>query len=119
MANPNIVNVTDIRGKTAVQNVTNSATTIVSNAAGSNKVLKINTLTVANINGTNTVEISVFVVRSATSYALASTIVVPADTTLVAISKQTSIYLEEGDSITTLASLNSYAQAVCSYEEIS
>lgn len=119
MANPNIVNVTDIRGKTAVQSVTTSATAIVTNSAGSNKVFKVNALSIANINGTNAVDVTVYVVRSSTNYALASTITVPADATLVVLSKDTSIYLEEGDSITTLASINSYAQAVCSYEEIS
>jgi hypothetical protein len=41
MANPNIVNVTDIRGKTAIALVTSTAAAIVSNGAGSNKIFKI------------------------------------------------------------------------------
>lgn len=119
MAAPNIVNVTSIFGKTAVLSVTTTATAIVTNAAASNKVLKINSLVVSNIDGTNSADITVEVFRSSTSYRLASTITVPADATLVVISKDTSIYLEEGDSIRCLASADGDLQAVCSYEEIS
>lgn len=119
MANPNIVNVTSILGKTALQAVGVTATAIVENNAASGEVFKVNSLLVSNIDGTNTCDITVQVVRSATSYALASTITIPADATLVIISKDTSIYLEEGDSITLLASAAGDLQAVCSYEEIS
>lgn len=51
MAAPNIVNVTTIIGKTAVLAVTTSATAIVTNSAGSNKVFKINSLNISNVNG--------------------------------------------------------------------
>lgn len=119
MAAPNIVNVSTITGKTAVQSVTTVATAIVSNSGGSNKVFKINSLIISNIDGTNSADITADVFRSAAGYRLASTITVPADATLVVISKETSIYLEEGDSLRLLASANSDLQAVCSYEEIS
>lgn len=119
MAAPNIVNVATIIGKTAVQSVTASATAIVENTAASNKVIKVNTLIVSNIDGTNAADISVDLFRSSTSYYLASTITVPADSTLVVISKDNPIYLEEGDSIRCLASATGDLQAICSYEEIS
>lgn len=119
MANPNIVNVTDIRGKSAVQDVTTSITAIVSNSAASGKVFKINSLIVSNIDGTNAADITVDIFRSSASTKLASTITIPADATLVVISKDTGIYLEEGDSIRCQASANGDLQAVCSYEEIS
>ncbi len=119
MANPNIVAVTDIRGKTAVLDVTTSATAIVSNSAASGKIFKINSLIISNIDGTNPADITVDIFRSSTSYKLASTITVPADATLVVISKDVGVYLEEGDSLRCLASANSDLQAVCSYEEIS
>ncbi len=117
MANPNIVNVTAIYGKTAVLAVTTSATAIVSNSAASNKVLKVNSLYVANIDGTNNAEVTVDVFRSSTAYAIASTIVVPADATLDVLSNP--IYLEEGDSLRLTANANNDLQAVCSYEDIS
>jgi hypothetical protein len=119
MAAPNIVNVTTIIGKTAVQAVTTSATAIVSNSAASGKVFKINSLIVSNVDGTNAADITVDVFRSSTAYELASTITVPADATLIVISKETAIYLEEGDSLRCTASANSDLEAVCSYEEIS
>ena len=54
MAAPNIVNVATITGKSAtVALSTTSATTLVSNAASSGKVFKINMIQVANVDGTN------------------------------------------------------------------
>lgn len=119
MAAPNIVGVSTITGKTAVLAVTTGATAIVSNSAASGKVFKINSLVVANVDGTSAADITVDVFRSSVAYRLASTIAVPADATLVVISKDTAIYLEEGDSIRCTASANGDLEAVCSYEEIS
>ena len=117
MAAPNIVNVVTITGKTAVADVTTTATAIVTNSAASGKVLKVNALYLANIDGAATVDATVDLYRSTTAYRIASTIAVPADATLDVISK--AIYLEEGDSLRVTASANSDLQAVCSYEEIS
>jgi hypothetical protein len=118
MAAPNIVNVTAIYGKTAVSNVTTSAADIVINGASSGKVFKINSLVVANIDGSSAADITASVFRSNVEYKLANTISVPADAALVVVSKETMIYLEEGDSIRLSASANGDLQAVCSYEEI-
>lgn len=117
MAAPNIVNVATITGKTAVQAVGTSATVIVTNSSGSNKVFKVNALYVSNIDGTNNAEITVDLFRSSTAYRIASTVVVPADATLDVISK--AIYLEEGDSLRLTANAANDLEAVCSYEEIS
>jgi hypothetical protein len=119
MAAPNIVNVTTIVGKTAVLAVTTSATAIVTNSGSSGKVFKINSLIVANIDGTNNAEVTVDLFRSSTAYRIANTVVVPADATLVVLSKDARIYLEEGDSLRLTANANSDLEAVCSYEEIS
>lgn len=118
MAAPNIVNVSGIYGRTAVQSITTSLTDIVANSAASNKVFKINSLIIANINGANTADVTAEVLRGGVSYRLAFTVAVPADSTLVLISKDTSIYLEEGDSLRLSASSSSFLQAVCSFEEI-
>jgi hypothetical protein len=119
MANPNIVNVTNILGKTSVLDVTTTLTAIVTNSVASGKIFKINSLIVSNIDGTNSADITIDIFRSSTSYKLASTITIPADATLVVVSKDTAIYLEEGDAIRCLASADADLQAVCSYEEIS
>lgn len=120
MAAPNIVNVATITGKTAGLAVTTSATAIVMNPASSGKVFKINSLIISNIDGTAAADITADVYKNqTTAFRIAFTIAVPADATLVIISKDTSIYLEENDSIRLTASANSDLEAVCSYEEIS
>jgi hypothetical protein len=117
MAAPNVVNVTTIIGKTAVQAVGTSATAIVTNSSGSGKVLKVNALYVSNVDGTNNADITVDLFRSSVAYRIALTVVVPADASLDVISKP--IYLEEGDSLRLTANAASDLEAVCSYEEIS
>lgn len=119
MANPNIVNVTTIYGKTAVQAVGTSATAIVTNSAASGKIYKINSLIIANIDGTNAADITVDLFRSSTAYKIGSTITIPANSTLVLLSKDSQIYLEEGDALRLTASATGDLEAVCSYEEIS
>ena len=124
MANPNIVNVTDIRGKTTVTDLTStSATTVVSNAASSTKVFKINSLIVCNVDGSAAADITISLYSQAsiggTATQIASTISVPADASLVVIDKTTSIYLEEDKSIGATASTANDLKVVCSYEEIS
>lgn len=119
MANPNIVNVTSIYGKTAVQAVTTTATAIVENAVESGKIIKINSLTIANVDGTNAADITVDIFRNSTAYRISNLISVPAKTALVTISKDSSIYLEEGDSLRCTSSADGDLEATCSYEEIS
>lgn len=118
MAAPNIVNVATITGKTAVQLPTTTPADIVSNAGGSNTVVKVNTLSIANVNGTAAATVNASVFRSSVEYKLAHVISVPAGSTLVVLDKTNSIYLEEGDSLRVTASINSYLHAVCSYEII-
>ena len=117
MAAPNIVNVTTITGKTAVQAVGTSATAIVTNSGSSGKVFKINALYVSNVDGSSAASINVDIYRSTTAYHIAKTIVVPADATIDVISK--AVYLEEGDALRLTASASGDIEAVCSYEEIS
>jgi hypothetical protein len=115
-----MVNVTSILGKTAGAAVTTSFSNLVINSSGSNKVFKVNTLIVTNIDGTNPADITVAVRKNqGTYFEVASTITVPADASLVVLSKDTVIYLEENDSIAVLASAAGDLEAVCSYEEIS
>lgn len=119
MAAPNIVNVSSILGKTMGAALTTTTTTSILTCPA-NKVLKINAIIVANVDGTNNADATVsFYDSSATAtYALASTITVPADATLVVLSKETQIYLEESDEIRAGASAASDLQIIISYEEI-
>ena len=116
MTTPNLLNLTTITPKTAVQAITTVATAIVTNSAASNTVLKISALYVSNVDGTNNESVTVDVFRDSVAYHIAKTVVVPADATLDVINK--SIYLLEGDTLRLTAGANSRLQAVCSYEEI-
>ena len=118
MAAPNMINFNFMTGNTAVMNVTTTAANIVVNAGSSNRVLKINSLMISNIDGTNAADATVEVWRGGIPYRVASTITVPADSTLVVISKDNTIYLEEGDTIRCAASVDGDLQAVCSFENI-
>lgn len=124
MAAPNIVGVTTIVGITTFLNLsTSSATVLLSNAASSGKVFKVNSIIVANDDGTNTANITVSINSAAagggTAFKLAHTIDVAADSTLVVIDKASSIYLEENKSLVVTASAADDLDVICSYEEIS
>jgi hypothetical protein len=124
MAAPNIVDVSTIIGKSAtVALSTTSQTTLVSNAASSGKVFKINMIQVANVDGTNACDVTVDIHSAAagggTAYSLVSTISVPADASLVALDKNTATYLEEDRSITATAGTANDLEVIVSYEEIS
>lgn len=124
MANPNIANVTAIYGNTSSTSLsTTNATSIVSNAADSGKVFKINTIMVANIDGTSAADITINLYSAAalggTATAIASTISVPADSTLIVSDKTTSFYLLENRSIGATAGTASDLVVTCSWDEIS
>ena len=123
MVNPNIINASTILGKTVFDaDIATSASELFENAASSGKILKINSLIIANIDGTDAADITVTIRNAAggTTYStIANTVSVPADATLVVISKDTSIYLLEDMSIYLAASAAGDLSATCSYEEIS
>lgn len=120
MANPNIVNVSQIYGKTATSKLYTTDSNLVVNASSSGKIIKINSLYIANKNGTTAGDVTVYHVGGAAgTVELAYTISVPADATLVLISKDAGIYLEEGQSLVAKASADGLLVAICSYEEIS
>jgi len=116
MAAPNIVNVSSILGKTKGQAINTSLTEVITCAT--DKVLKLNAMYVSNVDGTDNVEVDVgfFDDSANTTFYIIKTLVVPADATIDVLNK--SIYLEEGDEIQVLASANSDAQIVVSYEEL-
>jgi hypothetical protein len=119
MANPNIGTATNFYGRSNGLALTSSAQNITGTVAA-NRVFKVNSLIIANVNGSSAADVTVTWLDSsaAVSYNLAFTISVPADATLVVLSKDTQIYLEEGDSISVTASANSVLHATVSFEEI-
>jgi hypothetical protein len=130
MSAPNIVNVSTITGKIFYDALADTnLTSLVLNPASSGKVFKINMLSASNVDGTNaaTVDVSyhpstttaVGSTVSSTGYHLAKTITVPADATLVVISKDTSIYMEESSVLAVKCSAANDVDFIVSYEEIS
>lgn len=124
MANPNIVAVTSILGKTAYLTPSDtSANVLLANAASSGEVLKINQIVAANVDGTSAVDTTVAVNTAAagggTSYPIVSTVSVPADASLIVTDKSTGLYLEEDKSIVVTSGTASKIAYTISYEIIS
>jgi hypothetical protein len=126
MANPNIVAVTNIVGNTSTNLISSTAdpfaTALASNAASSGKVFKINSIVAANVDGSSACDITIKIFSAAalggTGTAIASTISVPADATLIITDKTTSFYLLEDRSIGATASAANDVVVTVSWEEI-
>ena len=130
MANPNIVNVTDIKRGNFGWNLSATVNTVLMTVSGSGVIVKVNRLTVANVDGSAAANVSVFIDglgtgtidgvaptgADATVY-LANTISVPADASLVLL--DTPIYLKEGDILKGGASAAGDLDLFISYEVIS
>ena len=128
MANPNIVNVSSIVGGNAAWALTNTVTTTLLTVAA-DVIVKINSLIVTNIHGTNAATVSIEVngigggatgvtlaANLTTQVRIASTMNVPADDSLVLIDKP--IYLMEADVLRGGASAASTLELFASYEVI-
>ena len=119
MAAPNILSATSIYGKqTGAALDTTTTTSLLANAASSNKLLKINSIIVANVDGSSSADATVSWYNGSTDYHLAKTVAVPADSTLVVVGKDSPIYLEEGHSIRGGASANSDLEILICYDEL-
>jgi hypothetical protein len=131
MAAPNIASLTTITGKTTYFTPTGTtAVVLLTNAAASGTVLKINQIIVANVDGTNAVDATVSVYTNGavaqgsapsggTAYPIASTVSVPADASLIVVDKTTAIYLEEGTCISITSGTASKLTFSVSYELMS
>lgn len=122
MTAPNIAGLTSIIGKSDVLSVPvttigNTTAKLTENLAASGKVFKINSIIISNISVANA-DISVALYRGGVPYYIAYAIRVPINSTLISVSKDMGIYLEEGDKIHCIASAASALQAICSYEVV-
>ena len=119
MAAPNVVNVTSIIGKTQGSALTTSnADQLV---CATDKLVKINSIIVSNVDGSTTSDVDVSFVDSSSGNLvlhLAKGVTVPSKSTLIVLGKDAPIYLEEGDKIQALASAAGDLEIVISYEEL-
>jgi hypothetical protein len=126
MANPNIFNITSIIGNTSSFLISSTAnpfaTALINNPASSGKIFKINSIVVANVDGTSAADITINLFSQddlgGTGTALASTVSVPADATLIVTDKSTTFYLLEDKSIGATASAANDLVVTCSWEEL-
>ena len=127
MANPNIVSVTSIKGESVGYNLTATTTTTLLTVA-SDKIVKVNRITVANVDGTNAADVTISVVKAnftpdgisnfdtSGTFHLAKTVSVPADATLVVL--DTPIYMMESDVLKGGANASGDLELFVSYESI-
>jgi len=116
MATPNLVNVTTVTPFTIAGAVTAAGADVIDVPA--DKAYKINSIIIANVDGTNaqTVTATVSVDNGANYYAIASTVSVPADATIVLINKDSQIYLDETDLLKLAAGADSDLEYIVSGE---
>lgn len=123
MANPNLVNVTSILAEVAYSAPANTtANVLLTNAASSGMVMKINSLTATNVTSavaSVTVSVNSVADGSGTSYRLAYQIIVPANASLQIIDKGNFVYLSENKSLTVTSNVSAALEYVTSYEKIS
>ena len=127
MANPNIVSVTSILGESVGWNLTNTLTTTLFTVSA-DKLIKVNRITVANVDGSSAATFNLFidtgvqtsaggtVASGAADIYLAKVVSVPAASTLVLV--DTPIYLRENDILKGGASASGDLDLFMSYEVI-
>tara|TARA_R100000234_G_C4997377_1_gene178620 strand:- start:573 stop:986 length:414 start_codon:yes stop_codon:yes gene_type:complete len=134
MAQPNIVSVTSIHGQSIGFNLSATATTTLF-TVGDDRVIKVNTIMIANVDGTSAATFDLFVTKAQVdteddqlvgafttnidisgNFYLAKTITVPADSTLNLL--ESPIYLNEGDILKGGASASGDLDMFISYELI-
>jgi hypothetical protein len=118
MANPNIVNVSTIYGNTATLAVSSTTTNVVANPSSSGNIYKINLLTISNY-ATNSYAVTAELNVAGANTNIVKNIVIPSNSSLSIIGKDTSMYLLENTSIQLSTSQNSAFHAICSWEQIS
>jgi hypothetical protein len=122
MANPNIVNVTSIYGSVAYLAPANTtANTLVSNAASSGTIIKVDSLTVANVTGSAalvTVSVNSAAAGGGTPYRVAYQISVPSTSTMQVVDKNNFLFLTENTSLVVTSGTSSALEYVATYETI-
>jgi hypothetical protein len=124
MANPNIFASSNAYGNTSLTSLSSTgATSIVSNAASSGQVYKINTLVVSNNDASTAYTVTINMYSAAaiggTAFPWVTTLSVPAASSIVVIDKTSTMYLLENKSIGATAGTANKITVIASWEEIS
>lgn len=123
MASPNILSPTTVYARTSgISPATTGEFDFLVNTSGSNAFIRINSLYAANIDGTANVDCTIKWYNAATGgtgFAIANTVTVPADATIVIIGHDAPLYLDDNTRITVQASAGGDLTCVASYEQVS
>jgi hypothetical protein len=124
MANPNLATATTVLANNAQLSLTaTTATQLITNAASSGKVLLVDSIIVANVDGTNACDVTVARFQSATNtgtaFAIASTITVPAKASVIIVGKDNAINLTEAESVYVTASAANRLVVDANWKELS
>ena len=124
MANPNLNTASTVLVNNSLVRLDNTTETlVVSNAASSNKAYLIDSVVVSNVDGVNACDITLNMYAAATNTGtatkLAHTVTVPADATLVVVSKDFGVCLTEAQSIYAQASAGGDLHVTAFWKELS
>ncbi len=121
---PNLNNPTKVEGRNViVSSLGTAAANYLSNPSGSNETLRISSIYATNIDGSGACDVNMYIVNSGVSPAatgyLAYTISVPADASLLPLTKDSNTYLMESQSLFASASATGDISLIINYEDIS
>lgn len=121
MAAPNLINIANVTAKSLCVLLTTANVAVLTNAVASGKVLKINSIRITNIDGTNVAYFTgyLFDAAAAGSSHFGVLIDIAPKTSMMLVTKEDGLYLEEGDSLNFLAQANGDLSMIVSYEELS
>lgn len=115
----NIFSAGELYYKTIAQSLTVNESIILTNGTASNQVLQLQSMIISNVDGIDSADVTVILYKNGTGYKLVNNTPVFPKSSLVVISKDNQVYLEEGDHLSVIASADNDLQAICSYQEIS
>jgi len=119
MAALNIVSVGTINAKSAGLALGTSAADLIA-AISTSHVALVDSIYVSNVDGAVAETCTITIIKSGpTTFYLAKVVSVPAGSTLIIVSKDDNVNLQEGDSIQALAGSASKLQAVASWKDLS
>jgi len=118
MPAPNLITLTDVVGKTHAEFISDTSQIILQNATGSSEILRVNVMYVTNVS-MNSATVTIELNRNNINYKLIYNLLVNANSSVVPIAKDSSIYLEEGDSLKIFSNLAGVLHFVISYDVMS
>lgn len=115
MAAPNLYAITSVVARTTYATATTTYANILTNGSSSGQAYKLNTILASNYTSVPS-DVSVAIFRSGNTWTIASNVVVPDSATVIIMTKDTNIYMEESDSLQIRSNTASSVNVTASYE---